>query len=45
MPWMSRWPRKTPEANSKANTSGMAGSVADADAILAKFGYAEPVAA
>ena len=33
-----------PEAKSNAIPE-MAGSVADADAVLAKFGYAEPVAA
>jgi len=35
----------TPEAKVIGNIPDMAGSVADADAVLAKFGYAEPVAA
>jgi hypothetical protein len=41
------WPRKTPAAKSNANANdmGLAPSVAEADAILARFGYVERDAA
>lgn len=45
MPQMPSWLRYQVEAKTLGNIPDMAGSVADADAVLAQFGYTELVAA
>jgi hypothetical protein len=42
---MSRWPRKAPRQKLNAENKSMAPSVAEADAILARYGWQEQVEA